>query len=236
MKTKILFLLLSASFSIFSQLQEVYLDWQYNVSQYKSADTDSIFIDGDNLVDIIINSWFLYESTYENLGIEATVIDHDGNFTSTPTAIGKNNIGQIRDCHQSGQSELTAYIYSNNAPIVNSSIDQNYTSGYKKVPFDFEAADGIHCGFLFVRYEENSNQELVVTVEGYYWNPVLKNQTGGSCPCNSDYLGLMEIKPNQIDVPYQFYDLLGQQIDNPQGLAIKAFKNGYVEKVYINSK
>lgn len=234
MKTNILtlFLLVTTS-SLFAQLQEVHLDWTYNTSQYQTADDDSIFIDSDSLVDIVVHSWFLYESTYENLGIEVLVKDHDDNFTTTPTAIGQNSLGLIRDCHQSGQSDLTAYIYSNNAPIVSQGNDQNYTSGYKKVPFDFEAADGIHCGFLFVRYEVNTSQELIVTVEGYYWNPVLKNQTGGTCSCSSDYLGLIKIEPNQINVPFEYQNVMGQKISEPQDLTLKVYQNGSVEKIYF---
>lgn len=232
MKTLILTLALSASTTSFAQLQEVHLDWIYNTSQYQTAETDSIFIDSDSLVDIMIHSWFLYEGAYDNLGIEVLVKDHDDNFTTTPTSIGQTSIGLILDCHQSGQSDLTAYIFSNNNGI----NGNNYTSGYKKVPFDFEAADGIHCGFLFVRYDVNGNQEQIVTVEGYYWNPVLKSQAGGTCPCNNDYLSLTEQEPNQINIPFQFYNLIGQQIENPQGLALKVYENGSIQKVYISSK
>lgn len=224
MKSIVLFIVLILTGICHSQISYSNLNLEYETSIPKLAETDSVDIDSDGLVDLQISSWFIYENLFEDLGIGVLVKDHDDDFSTTITSIGVKSSGIVRDCHTSGTNNIYGYVYSNN---YNSGII-NYTSGYLKIPFDFEASDGIHCGFLFVRYNGS-----LVTIEGYSWNET-KKSSGGQCPCNNDYLSLSEpISSDTFGEVDKYFDLLGKEIKDPHGFVIVLYKNGITKKVFF---
>lgn len=222
MKNFVLFIVVFLAGMCHSQISYSNLNLEYETSVPKLPETDSVDIDSDGLVDLQISSWFIYESLYQNLGIEVLVKDHDDDFSTTITSIGVKNSDIVRDCHTSDTNSIYGYVYSNNSGII------NYTSGYSKIPFDFEASDGIHCGFLFVRYNGS-----LVTIEGYSWNET-KKSSGGKCPCNNDYLSLSEpISSDTFGEVDKYFDLLGKEISEPNGLTIVQYKSGLIKKVFF---
>lgn len=217
------FFLATTSFS--QQLTEVQLNYVFDVTVPQASHTDSIYIDGDTLVDILLYSWFIYDTVngYENLGIEVLSKDNDNNFNNSVFRVkNASNSLMIQDCHDfGGGNSSSAYLYTNNPGNV------NYTSGYKKVPFRFDASDGNHHGFLYVRYEDS-----IVTLQGLTWNEIPEEL----CPCNSDYLGIQNIvEEDKYQEIIGYYNLLGQEINEPKGLVIVLYKSGLTRKMFITN-
>ena len=95
------------------------------------------------------------------------------------------------------------------------------------MPFKFHGTSVTHNAILYVRY-----QGTTITVEGYAWNPT----PNGPCDCNSTiWLSLKEYKIDYMKGDFNYYNLLGQEMESPSGLTLKVYESGYSEKVYIQN-
>lgn len=128
----------------------------------------------------------------------------------------------VKNCPDNFISE-----FSTSAYLLSSDVYTKYTSGYYKTPIQFESADGLHCGFLFVRYE---NGGKIIKIEGYAWNQI----AGQSCNYSgTGWLGIDEsIKLDIKKESYKYYNLMGQELSAPTGLVLKVYESGYTEKIY----
>lgn len=134
---------LLAALSANSQLNYIDTDWvidQTIVMSNNEVDTLEIDIDQDGTKDLRISSWSNH-TVGESTVIEVLLLQKNSNelFYGLQTTI--NNCNYLRDCF--------------GTPNYNHSIP--HANEYVKFPFRFQGASGIHCGFLFVRYEENTS-------------------------------------------------------------------------------
>lgn len=208
------------SYSANSQLNYVDIDWvidQTIVMQNGEVDTLEIDIDQNGTKDMRISSWSKHSAGIETV-IEVLMKD----------AVGfgglKTNNGYIEACVTSTSSltQIVGYIYTSDTP-------NPHSNQYVKMPFKFQGNNNnSYCGFLYVRYVGTT-----ITIEGYAWNPT----SGGNCNCaTSGWLTLEQLEDHQFDLgEFKYYNLIGQKIDNPSGLVLKVYENGFSEKIYIQN-
>lgn len=199
-----------------AQLNYIDLDWiidQTQVMMDGQTNIQEIDINADGSNDMRITSWSNHQSGIATV-VEVLMLDAVG-FGGLQAAIGNQYIQNCPGTSFSYQS-IDGYIYTSDSP-------NPYADQYVKFPFRFEGTAGPHCGFLYVRYVGTT-----ITIEGYAWNPT----PSGTCSCpTSGWLSLKEFEPNQ-NGEYELYNLMGQQVDNPEGLTLKVYENGLVEKIY----
>lgn len=217
---KRLLFLFSLLFSIssFSQISYVDTDWIIDQTQVMfdgQMDTLELDFDQDGTKDMRISSWSNHQSGIQTV-TEVLMLD----------AVGFGGLqvqgSYIADCPATGfqYQSIVGYIFTSDSP-------NPYANQYVKMPFRFQGTAGTHYGILYVRY-----QGTTITVEGYAWNPT----PSGSCDCNTtDWLTLEEHQMNQPIGDFKYYNLLGQQLTNPQGLVLKVYDTGYITKTYITN-
>lgn len=199
-----------------SQLEYVNVDWvidQSIVMTDGQTDTLTLDINEDGNDDLRITSWSNHQSGIETV-VEVLMLDAVG---FGGLQVSNSNL-YVQDCPSTSftYQSIDGYIYTSDSP-------NPYADQYVKFPFRFEGTAGTHCGFLYVRYVGTT-----ITIEGYAWNPT----PSGTCSCStSGWLSLQELEPNQ-NGKYELYNLMGQQVENPEGLTLKVYENGLVEKIY----
>lgn len=211
------------SFSAKSQITYVDTDWIIDQTQVMvdgEMDTLELDFDQDGTKDMRISSWSNHQSGIQTV-TEVLMLD----------AVGFGGLqvqgSYIADCPASGftYQNIVGYIFTSDSP-------NPYTNQYVKMPFRFQGITGIHYGLLYVRYVNNSvTGELeTITIEGYTWNQT----PGGLCDCNSTgWLSLSEYQMDELQGNFHYYNMLGQQISNPQGLVLKVYESGLSKKVYV---
>jgi len=216
MKKTLLFILTTFALNAHSQLTYVDVDWVIDQTQVMpdgQTDVQEFDIDIDGTNDMRITSWSNHQA-----GIE-TVIE-----LIMPDAVGFGGVevsgssGYISDCPSSGftYQSIGGYIYT-------SDETNPYNNQYVKMPFRFQGSAGVHCGFLYVRYVGTT-----ITIEGYAWNPT----PSGICSCTSS--GWLSLKEIELDGDeYKLYDLMGNRVDTPEGLTLKVYESGHIEKVFV---
>ena len=208
------------SYSANSQLNYVDIDWvidQTQVMPNDEVDTLEIDINQDGVIDLIISSW-----SNHTFGI-STAIEVLLSGSSTYGLQTTSNCNYLQNCIGTpSYNDVSGYIYTSNCS------SDPYANQYVKFPFQFQGATEGHCGFLYVRYVGTT-----ITIEGYAWNPV----SGGNCSCSSSgWLSIEELSPDELQTEYQYYNLLGQRVNDPKGLALKVYESGVSEKVFISGK
>lgn|GEM_PF-3395869 len=220
MKHIIYFLVIGLmSYSANSQLNYVDIDWVIDQSQVMAdgeIDSLEIDIDQNGSIDMRISSWSKHQSGIETV-VEVIMLN-DYAFGG----LENTSCEYIADCPSNGftYKDIAGYIYTSNCG------SNPYANQYVKFPFQFQGVNGVHCGFLYVRYVGTT-----ITIEGYAWNPV----AGGNCSCStSGWLSLKQLDNPDIDLgEYQYYNLLGQRVNDPKGLTLKVYESGLTEKVYL---
>lgn len=216
MKPVILSICLLLYISANSQLNYIDVDWvidQTIIMTDGVTDTMEFDIDQNGTNDLRIASWSNHTTGIETV-IEVLLLSQ-----TLYQGFGTDGCYSLKAClESSGTPEIGGYIYSSNCT--------NPSNEYVKYPFRFQGQAGIHCGLLYVRYVGTT-----VTFEGYAWNPT----PSGSCSCTtSGWLGLAQPEPIELYGEFEYYNLLGQRIENPNGLVLKVYDSGATEKVYIN--
>lgn len=228
MKSVFLILSIFLSFVSFSQQMNyvehsiVYDTSNLSVSGCGENNFDSLDFNGDNIFDLRITSWFEHPSTCGIKSvIEILMLDYNpGDMLFNGKVLMDSNM-LIKNCPDNIFSD-----YSTTAYILSTDVYTNHTSGYYKIPFNFESNDGVHCGFLFVRYGDGGK---TITIEGYSWNSI----AGQSCSCGTGWLGLDEQVQTEFEKPYKYYNLLGQEVIEPHGLTVVLYENGVSKKAYF---
>lgn len=217
---KTLFLSIATLFSLQAAAQISYVDTDWIIDQTQvmfdgQCDTLELDFDQDGTKDMRITSWS----------------NHQGGIQTVTEVLMLNAVGfgglqvqgsYIADCPATGfnYQSIVGYIYTSGA-------SNPYANQYVKMPFKFQGTSGTHYGLLYVRYVGTT-----ITIEGYAWNPT----PGGACDCNSTiWLSLNEYEMNNMKGDFEYYNLLGQQVNNPSGIALKVYESGYSEKVYIQN-
>lgn len=219
-KMKALFLsaTLLCSINSISQISYVDTDWIIDQTQVMfdgQCDTLELDIDQDGTKDMRITSWSNHQGGIQT--VTEVLMLHAVGFGGLQVSGS-----YISDCPATGFSyqSIVGYIYTSGA-------SNPYANQYVKMPFKFQGTAGTHNAILYVRY-----QGTTITVEGYAWNPT----PNGPCDCNSTiWLSLNEYKMDYMKGDFNYYNLLGQEIDNPVGIALKVYESGYSEKVYITN-
>lgn len=211
-------LLIGFATQAISQISYVNTDWVIDQTQVMSndeVDTLELDFDQDGTLDMRIYSWSNHTNGIPTV-VEALMLDAVG-FGGIQT-----QASYIADCPVSGftYQSIVGYIFTSDA-------SNPYSNQYVKMPFRFQGAAGTHYGLLYVRY-----QGTTITIEGYAWNPT----PNGPCDCSSTgWLSLHEYQMDEIQGNFHYYNMLGQKVENPQGLTLKVFENGSIQKVYITS-
>ncbi|NGF75752.1 hypothetical protein G5B10_07665 [Fluviicola sp. SGL-29] len=214
------------SYSASSQLNYVDIDWVIDQTASMSnneVDTLGIDIDQDGTKDLRISSWSNH-TVGESTVIEVLLLQKNSNelFYGLQTTI--NNCNYLKDCPGTpNYNHSMGYIYTSNICGSNP-----YANEYVKFPFRFQGVSGTHCGFLYVRYVGTT-----ITIEGYAWNPTPE----GSCSCSTSGWLTLE-KPGDIEFDlgeFKYYNMMGQEVENPSGLVLKVYENGSSKKVYIQN-
>lgn len=215
---KKLFLSFSLILTFFVNAQISYVDTDWIIDQTQvmvdgDMDTLELDFDQDGTKDMRISSWSNHQSGIQTV-TEVLMLD----------AVGFGGLqvqgSYIADCPASGftYQNIVGYIFTSDAP-------NPYANQYVKMPFRFQGAAGTHYGLLYVRY-----QGTTITIEGYAWNAT----PNGPCDCNSTiWLALEEHQMNQPFGDFHYYNMLGQQMSNPQGLVLKVYESGLSKKVYV---
>ena len=199
-----------------SQLTYVDLDWVIDQTQVMpdgQTNIQEIDFDSNGSNDMRIGSWSNHQAGIQTV-VEVLMIDAVG-FGGLEIP---GNSGYISDCPSTGftYQDIVGYIYTSDE--INPYVNQ-----YVKMPFRFQGTSGTHCGFLYVRYVGTT-----ITIEGYAWNPT----PSGSCSCTSS--GWLSLKENESDEEdYELYDLMGNRIDAPEGVTLKVYESGHVEKIFV---
>ncbi|NVK65695.1 MAG: hypothetical protein HWE22_13970 [Flavobacteriales bacterium] len=214
MKYLYILILSLTSTSVFAQLSYVEIDWEIDQSIIMiDGDTDTLEfdIDQDGINDLRLTSWSNHQAGIETV-IEALLLS-----STLHQGIETDGCNFWNACSQGfGSSGINGYLYSSNC--------NNPSDGYYKYPFEFEGGLGIRCGFLYVRYEGS-----IITIEGYACNP-----NNNSCSCStSGWVGLDKPKIISGEEPHKFYNLMGQEVSDPNGLVLRVYESGFTEKVYI---
>ena len=202
----------------FTQISYVDTDWIIDQTQVMfdgQCDTLQLDFDQDGTKDMRITSWSNHQGGIQT--VTEVLMLHAVGFGGLQVSGS-----YIADCPATGfnYQSIVGYIYTSGA-------SNPYANQYVKMPFKFQGNAGTHNAILYVRY-----QGTTITVEGYAWNPT----PNGPCDCNSTiWLSLNEYKMNNIKGDFEYYNLLGQQVENPSGLALKVYESGYSEKVYIQN-
>lgn len=198
-----------------AQLTYVDVDWSIDQSVIMpdgQTDIMEFDIDEDGTNDLRITSWSNHTTGIETV-VEVLLLS-----ASLYEGLDVDNCNSLVECF-GGLSDpsINGYIYSSDC--------SNPSNEYLKFPFEFTAGDGhIHCGFLYVRYQGTS-----IIFEGYAWN-----EGTSSCSCStSGWLSLEEPEPTEDQGTFEYYTLLGQKTDNPQGLVLKVYESGRTEKVFM---
>lgn len=228
MKTIFLFLFALPIFSSQSQISYVDIDWiidQTIVMSNDEVDTLEMDIDQDGTKDLRISSWSNH-TIGESTVIEVLLLQKNSNelFYGLQTTI--NNCNYLQDCPGTpNYNHSMGYIYTSNSVCG----ANPHANDYVKFPFRFQGVSGTHCGFLYVRYVGTT-----ITIEGYAWNPT----SGGSCSCStSGWLTLEQPGDFKFDLgDYKYYNLMGQEVENPNGFVLKVYETGYTQKVFISSQ
>lgn len=206
------------SYSANSQLNYVDTDWvidQTIVMSNNEVDTLEIDIDLDGTIDLRISSW-----SNHTVGIPTAI---EALLPGSPIN-GLQNMGgcvYLQDCPITPSYNNTmGYIYTSNCG------SNPHANQYVKFPFRFQGSAGIHCGFLYVRYVGTT-----ITIEGYAWNPT----AGGNCSCStSGWLTLEKPGDFEFDLgKFKYYNLMGQEVENPNGITLKVYDSGVSEQVFI---
>lgn len=206
------------SFSAKAQITYVDTDWIIDQTQVMvdgEMDTLELDFDQDGTKDMRISSWSNHQSGIQTV-TEVLMLD----------AVGFGGLqvqgSYIADCPASG------FTYQNIVGYIFTSVSPNpYTNQYVKMPFRFQGPAGTHYGLLYVRY-----QGTTITIEGYAWNAT----PNGLCDCNSTgWLSLHEYQMEELHGDFHYYNMLGQQINNPQGLVLKVYESGISQKVFVTN-
>lgn len=204
--------------SLSAKAQITYVDTDWIIDQTQAmvdgeVDTLELDFDQDGTKDMRISSWSNHTTGILTV-TEVLMLD----------AVGFGGLqvqgSYIADCPATGftYQNIVGYIYTSDA-------SNPYTNQYVKMPFKFQGSAGTHYGILYVRY-----QGTTITIEGYAWNAT----PNGPCDCNSTgWLSLIEQQMNHDLADFKYYNMLGQQINNPQGLVLKVYESGLSKKVYI---
>lgn len=201
-----------------SQISYVDTDWiidQTQIMQNGEADSLELDFDSDGIKDMRITSWSNHTAGDPLTGITVLMLHAVG--------FGGLQVSStyISDCPATGFSynDLVGFLY-------HSGFTNPYANQYIKVPFKFQGNAGVHNGILYVRYVGTT-----ITVEGYAWNPT----PNGPCDCNATiWLSLNEYKMD-MKGDFNYYNLLGQEVESPSGLTLKVYESGYSEKIYITN-
>ena len=206
------------SFSVNSQLNYVDTDWVIDQTQLMNegeVDTLELDIDQDGMKDMRISSWSNHSNGTQT-AVEVLLLEGVG--------YGGLQIqnGYLADCPSTG------FTYQNIDGYIFTSDQTNpYSNQYVKMPFKFQGSAGTHYGLLYVRY-----QGTTITIEGYVWNQT----PNGSCDCNAtSWLSLQELSPIQTLSDFEYYNLLGQKVETPEGLVLKVYEDGITEKVFVTN-
>lgn len=185
-----------------SQITYVDTDWIIDQTQVMingEVDTLELDIDQDGAKDMRIYAWSNHQAGIQTV-VEVLMLNAVG-------FGGLQNLGSdyyIADCPSTGfnYQSIGGYIYTSDSP-------NPYANQYVKLPFRFEGAAGVHYGLLYVRYVGST-----ITIEGYAWNQT----PNGPCDCNSTgWLSLNEIQLNEMNGEFNYYNLMGQKIEEPNG-------------------
>lgn len=216
MKTLLFFSSFLLNVGLFSQISYVNTDWIIDQTQVMvdgEMDTLELDFDQDGTKDMRISSWSNHQSGIQTV-TEVLMLD----------AVGFGGLqvqgSYIADCPASGftYQNIVGYIFTSDA-------SNPYANQYVKMPFRFQGTAGTHYGLLYVRY-----QGTTITIEGYAWNAT----PNGPCDCNSTgWLSLSEYQMDELQGNFHYYNMLGQQISNPQGLVLKVYESGLSKKVYV---
>lgn len=206
------------SFSAKAQITYVDTDWIIDQTQVLvdgDMDTLELDFDQDGTKDMRISSWSNHQSGIQTV-TEVLMLD----------AVGFGGLqvqgGYIADCPATGftYQNIVGYIFTSDA-------SNPYANQYVKMPFRFQGTAGTHYGLLYVRY-----QGTTITIEGYAWNATPNDP----CDCNSTgWLSLNEYQMDELQGNFHYYNMLGQQISNPQGLVLKVYEGGVSEQVFITN-
>lgn len=222
---KTLFISITLFFALQStaQIQYVNTDWIIDLTQVMAdgeADTLEFDFDQNGTKDMRISAWSNHQSGIQT-AVEVLMFDAVG-FGGLQVS---GSSSYISDCPASGfqYQSIVGYIYTSNA------LPNPYTNQYVKMPFRFHSAAGTHCGLLYVRYE-GSPATTTIKIEGYAWNQTPE----APCDCNSTgWLGLNKYQMNESKGDFEYYNLLGQRVENPEGFTLKVYESGISEKVFI---
>lgn len=222
MKTLFITLSLLCSLELSAQITYVNTDWVIDQTQImQNGDADSLELDFDNdgIKDMRITSWSNHTQGDPLTGITVLML-HAVGFGGLEVA---PNQTYISDCPATGFSydDIVGFLY-------HSGFTNPYSNQYIKVSFKFQGNAGVHNGILYVRYVGTT-----ITIEGYAVNLT----PNGPCDCATTiWLSLNENQLNPTDENFEYYNLLGQQIDNPKGLVLKVFESGLSERIFINEQ
>lgn len=218
MKTLFLSIGTLCSLQAAAQISYVDTDWIIDQTQVMfdgQMDTLELDFDQDGTKDMRISSWSNHQGGIQTV-TEVLMLD----------AVGFGGLqvqgSYIADCPVTGfqYQSIVGYIYT-------SESSNPYAGQYVKMPFRFQGAAGTHYGLLYVRYVGTT-----ITVEGYAWNPT----PNGPCDCNSTiWLSLNKYEMDYMKGEFNYYNLLGQQVESPSGLTLKVYESGFSEKVYIQN-
>lgn len=208
----LIFLLLLNTGMVFGQVETTILNLSYDMSIEFGPQTDTIDVNNDGIGEFIIQNW----KNSNNGVIEIVVLDknpNDSEYGSVKTDI----FNLIQDCGSATGTSLYGYIYSSDLTI-------NHTVGIYKTPVYFELNDGFHYGLLYIEYNG-----LSITIKACSYN----NEPDQLIDCT--YLSLIEYTKTQEKEEFEYYDTIGQKVDNPVGFTIKVNKStNKSEKVFIN--
>lgn len=219
---KTLFISISLLCSLYSTAQITYedTDWiidQTQVTSNGDADTLEIDFDQNGSKDMRITSWSNHSIGSPLTSMTALMLHGFGN---GGLEVAPNQT-YISDCPATSfaYGAMVGYLY-------NSDFSNPYADQYVKVPFKHIAPNGVHYGLLYVRYVGTT-----VTIEGYAYNQTVN----GACDCNSTiWLALDDNEMNdQLKGDFDYYNLMGQQVEHPEGLVLKVFESGSTEKTFI---
>lgn len=218
MKTILLSIIFLYPLTYIAQITYVDTDWIIDQTQVMfdgEVDTLELDFDQDGNKDMRISSWSNHQSGIQTV-VEVLMLDAVG-FGGLQVPMSSS---YIADCPSSGFSyqSIAGYVYT-------SDNSNPYANQYVKMPFKFQGSAGVHYGLLYVRYVGTT-----ITIEGYAWNET----PGAACDCNStDWLSLSEYQMDELQGNFHYYNMLGQQISNPQGLVLKVYESGLSKKVYV---